>query len=219
MKRLVKRKKSVIVPTRTGHVHQFLVVLTRTDPIVWRRIQVPGAYSFWDLHVAIQDAMGWEDRHLHEFRLLDSRHRLITLGIPTDVTDRERPLIPSWEVFLEDVLESGEWHAPHTQYTYDFGDEWMHVVAHEAIEPAKASRSYPRCLAGARRCPPEDCGGPHRYEELLAALADRKHPEHRAMLDWVGGALDPDDFSPSAVVFDDPRKRWANAFKGPLNGL
>jgi hypothetical protein len=37
---------------------QFLVVLLQTNPLVWRRIQVPGDYSFWDLHVAIQDAMG-----------------------------------------------------------------------------------------------------------------------------------------------------------------
>jgi hypothetical protein len=41
-------------------VHQFLVVLSRTDPLVWRRIQVPEKYSFCDLHVAIQDATcGW----------------------------------------------------------------------------------------------------------------------------------------------------------------
>ena len=29
---------------------------------------LPAAYSFRDLHVAIQDAMGWLDYHLHEFR-------------------------------------------------------------------------------------------------------------------------------------------------------
>ena len=50
-------------------VHQFLVVLSGTNPLVWRRIQVPEQYTFWDLHVAIQDAMGWLDYHLHEFRL------------------------------------------------------------------------------------------------------------------------------------------------------
>jgi hypothetical protein len=33
-------------------------VLTGTDPLIWRRIQVPLDHSFWDLHVAIQDAMG-----------------------------------------------------------------------------------------------------------------------------------------------------------------
>ena len=48
-------------------VHQFLIVLPNTEPLVWRRIQVPESYSLWDLHVAIQDAMGWSDCHLHEF--------------------------------------------------------------------------------------------------------------------------------------------------------
>ncbi len=40
-------------------VRQFLIVLIGIDPLVWRRIHVPEAYSFWDLHVTIQDAMGW----------------------------------------------------------------------------------------------------------------------------------------------------------------
>jgi hypothetical protein len=57
--------------TRLKLVHQFLIVLTGTDPLVWRRLQVPERYSFWDLHVAIQDAMRWLDCHLHEFRLFD----------------------------------------------------------------------------------------------------------------------------------------------------
>ena len=48
-------------------VYQFKITLKDTKPPVWRRIQVPGNYTFWDLHVAIQDAMGWTDYHLHEF--------------------------------------------------------------------------------------------------------------------------------------------------------
>jgi len=37
-------------------------------PGVWRRIQVPEDYTFFDLHVAIQDAMhGWMNYHLHIF--------------------------------------------------------------------------------------------------------------------------------------------------------
>ena len=57
--------------TRPKLVHQFLVVLSGTDPLVWRRIQVPERYSFWDLHVAIQSAFAWMDKHLHEFRPWD----------------------------------------------------------------------------------------------------------------------------------------------------
>lgn len=39
-------------PDTPDHVHQFLVVLSGTDLLVWRRIQVPPVYSFWDFHVA-----------------------------------------------------------------------------------------------------------------------------------------------------------------------
>jgi hypothetical protein len=43
---------------------------------------VPQRYSFWDLHVAIQDAMGWLDYHLHEFRLLDTAERnVVSIGL------------------------------------------------------------------------------------------------------------------------------------------
>ena len=53
-------------PTR---VYQFKLLLLAVAPPVWRRIQVPETYSFWDLHVALQDAMGWLDYHLHLFRV------------------------------------------------------------------------------------------------------------------------------------------------------
>jgi len=83
-------------------VHQFLIALSGTDPLVWRRIQVPERYSFWDLH---------------------------------------------------------------------------------------------------------------GYAEFLQIIADRRHPEHRSMIEWVGGAYDADAFDPRGVVFDDPRKRFKKAFK------
>ena len=35
-------------------VYHFEVTLEEVDPRIWREIQVPNDYSFWDLHVAIQ---------------------------------------------------------------------------------------------------------------------------------------------------------------------
>lgn len=218
MARTPKRTKLAGRAKRPHLVHQFLIVLTGTNPLVWRRIQVPDTYTFWDLHVAIQDAMGWEDRHLHEFRLLDSRDKPIAIGIPTDMNDAKRPATPGWKVSLAEIFESRSWHALPALYAYDFGDDWAHVLTHEGIEPAKASLNYPRCLSGARRCPPEDCGGAHSYEEFLKVIANRKHPEHAAMLEWVGGTYDPDDFTPAGVVFDDPKKRWTVAFARSSHG-
>lgn len=53
------------------NVYQFRIDLNDISPPIWRRIQVPETYTFFDLHVAIQNAMGWEDYHMHEFYITD----------------------------------------------------------------------------------------------------------------------------------------------------
>jgi hypothetical protein len=193
------------------NVLQFLIILVGTDPLVWRRIQVPGKYSFWDLHVAIQDAMGWKDYHLHEFKVADREGRVERVGIPDEDGFDDRPRLPGWEVPIANWF--GYYGAQPALYNYDFGDDWDHVVAYEGMHSAVSGTKYPRCLAGACACPPEDCGGVSGYAEFLHAIRDRRHPEHRAMLDWIGRPFDPNDFDPSQVSFDDPRKRWKRAFQ------
>ena len=84
---------------------------------------------------------------------------------------------------------------------------------HEGMESAEDGLTYPRCVSGARRCPPEDCGGVHGYAEFLRTIADRNHPEHESTLQCAGGTFHPDAFDPRAVVFDDPRKRRKKAFE------
>jgi hypothetical protein len=194
-------------------VHQFLVVLSGTDPLVWRRIQIPEKYSFWGLHVAIQDAMGWLDCHLHEFRLLDAAEKqLVSIGIPTDDDPEDRRVIAGKDVQLSKFFDQRNSYVAPAMYAYDFGDDWQHVLVHEGVESADG-RKYPRCVAGEGRCPPEDCGGVHGYAELLQVIADPQHEEHESTLQWVGGTFDPDAFDPAAVKFDDPRKRWKKAFE------
>jgi hypothetical protein len=195
-------------------VHQFLIALSHVDPLVWRRIQVPQSYTFWDLHVAIQDAMGWEDRHLHEFRLFDDQtSKVVSIGLPTDMMSPDRPIAPGWTVPLSRHFESREWLGLPILYAYDFGDGWEHALIHEGMQTAKRSAKYPRCVSGARRCPPEDCGGPHGYAELLKIIASPKHPQHKSMIEWIGGAFDPDSFDPKRVAFDNPKERWTKAFR------
>jgi hypothetical protein len=100
-------------------------------------------------------------------------------------------------------------------YEYDFGDGWKHSVTLEAIVARQDGRKYPVCVAGARACPPEDCGGPPGYDNLLAAIRDPDHEDHESVLEWLGGRFDPERFDPSRVKFDDPRKRWKLAFAPP----
>jgi hypothetical protein len=43
-------------------------------------------------------------------------------------------------------------------YEYDFGDSWGHELRVEKMSKPNPRFSSPCCLAGARACPPEDCG-------------------------------------------------------------
>jgi hypothetical protein len=45
-------------------------------------------------------------------------------------------------------------------------------------------KNYPVCLAGEGNTPPEDVGGEPGYEEFLAIMADKTHPDHNHMEIW-----------------------------------
>jgi hypothetical protein len=107
-------------------------------------------------------------------------------------------------------------HAPGTraEYAYDFRDGWEHEVRLVSIAAREPRTKYPRCVAGERACPPEDCGGPGGYAQLLKVLKNPRHKEHREMLEWIGRPFDASAFDPCGVHFDNPKKRWRIAFGG-----
>jgi len=192
-------------------VHQFKITLQDVKPVVWRRIQTPARYSFWDLHVAIQDAMGWKDKHLHEFRILHPEKReLESIGIPDDDDfGPDTDVVPGWERSVAKYF-SGE--NPSATYVYDFGDDWNHEVVLEQTVSAAKPLPQPVCLDGGGACPPEDCGGPNGYAEFLRAIKKPGSPRGGELLEWVGGSFDPRGFDVKDVLFDDPAARWEWSF-------
>ena len=159
------------------------VTLRDTKPPIWRRLVMPGEMTLGDLHQAIQAVMGWDDAHLHAFDIAGQDY---SGPYSVDgVADEER-------LSLNAVLKSG---VRRFTYTYDFGDNWHHVVLIERPRRALEAGSYPACIAGKRHCPPEDCGGPWGYQDLLAVLADPTHPDYAERVEWVGEDFDPDAFS------------------------
>jgi hypothetical protein len=195
-----------------GEVYEFRVILLEVAPPIWRTIQVPGTYSFWDLHVAIQDSMGWLDYHLHLFRVnRPGTGDVVQIGIPDeDAFEGDEPILPGWEVPIASHLTRP---GAAARYEYDFGDGWEHEVTLEAIVPRQKGIRYPRCLAGERACPPEDCGGVGGYEDLMAVMRDPTHEEYESTLRWLGGGrFDPERFNAKTVKFDHPGKRWDLAF-------
>lgn len=184
-------------------VYQFKITLQGSKPPIWRRIQVPGSYSFWDLHVAIQDAMGWLDCHLHQFEVMDPKYgEEVFIGIPDNGGWGDVRVLPEWKTSIAPYFS----HTSQALYEYDFGDSWSHKILLEKILSPEQDVQYPLCLAGKRACPPEDCGGIWGYEVLLEIMKDPNHEEYEERLEWVGDDFDPETFNPDSVVFDDPKK-------------
>ena len=73
---------------------------------------------------------------------------------------------------------------------YDFGDEWTHTVTVEEIRPGGPHNTF-TILDGDGACPPEDTGGPVRYQYLLDALADPSSPAHADAVDRLGADFHP----------------------------
>jgi hypothetical protein len=196
-------------------VYQFKVLLLRVAPPIWRSIQVPETYSFWDLHVALQDAMGWLDYHLHLFRVITpATAKVVQIGIPDDDPfEGDEPTLPGWEIPIADYFSRPGLVA---QYEYDFGDGWEHELTFEAIVQRQHGKKYPLCVGGARACPPEDCGGVGGYETLLTVIQTPTHEEYASTLQWLGGRFDPEKFDPRKVRFDDPARRYELAFEEPF---
>lgn len=194
---------------KSNLIYQFKITLKDINPPIWRRIQVPKTYTFWELHVAIQDAMGWYDCHLHEFKLINPlTDTEINIGIP-DEEYEDYKVLPSWKQKIANyfILEN-QW----VNYIYDFGDYWKHRITLEKILPIEKNITYPRCIKGRRACPPEDCGGPYNYDDFLESIRNPNDEQHEEMLEWVGGEFDSEHFDPNEVTFDDPAERFKIAF-------
>lgn len=192
-------------------VYQFKITLRGTRPPIWRRIQVPETYTFWDLHVAIQNAMGWLDYHLHEFEIVNPSTDIIEeIGVPDEDFELDREVLPGWKRKIADYFTMDNTKA---DYTYDFGDNWEHMIKLEKILPRDNDIKYPICIAGKRACPPEDCGGFWGYGDFLKIIMNPNHEKHEEMLEWAGGEFDPEHFDIKEVHFDDPDKRWEIAFR------
>jgi hypothetical protein len=172
---------------------QLKINLRGTKPLIWRRILVEQMMTFDQLHHTIQLVMGWTNSHLHEFIVNGTR-----IGQSFDNLDADHgaELIDSSTVTLESILSPTDLRFI---YLYDFGDSWEHELLIEKRLSRDEMTNYPDCVGGKLNCPPENCGGIPGFYELLATLADKRHPERKEMLAWLGGTYDTQTFNQEEV--------------------
>lgn len=172
----------------TLKIYTLKITLTGTHPTVWRRVQVPSSMLLSDLHYLIQYTMGWEDAHLHEFEKEEVCY--------TDEVNEELPSVQYGGMMIADLLkESGD----RMIYRYDFGDNWEHEVELEEVTVPLEGSVFRVCTEGARKCPPEDCGGVRGYQRMLLILNDPDDPEREEYLNWLGGPYNPDEWKSSLL--------------------
>ncbi len=165
-------------------VLQVRITLMEVDgPPVWRRVLIPAAYPLDRVHAVIQAAMGWQNCHMHAFRIGD-----VSYG-PPDPYD-ELGFLDERKVRLGDLAAT----ADRIEYEYDFGDGWEHELVIEARTTAQDGDIYPSCVTGEGACPPEDCGGVYGFADFKELLAGPPSTERDEMLEWAGGGYDPAHF-------------------------
>jgi Plasmid pRiA4b ORF-3-like protein len=186
-------------PKFTPPIYELRITLTGIDPPIWRRIQVPSSLKLCCLHSAFQMVMGWTDSHLHQFEN-DGK----SWGVPEWDEFDEFDLIDESKTHLGTVLRS---EGDSVRYLYDFGDAWQHAVVLEKIQRVEVALKHPICLGGERRCPPEDVGGVHGYQEFLDVILDPRHEQYKQLVRWAGGHFH-DEFRFKTVNAKLSRMRW-----------
>ena len=187
------KRSSVAAPK--GVLFQLKVVLMDIRPPIWRTFLVPSNTTLSEFHEILQIVMGWEDYHLHEFKIGGHDYG------PPDPERYGPPAKDERDAVLSEVapIEGAK-----IVYEYDFGDSWIPQITVEKVLPAGLEKGpqqrCPVCLGGARACPLEDCGGPPGYDELVKALKDKSasDDERAQLLEWAGD-FEPEEFDLKAV--------------------
>ncbi len=172
-------------------IYQLKIALARSEPLIWRRVLVPGDFTLAALHEVIQRVMPWSDEHVHEFDIDGVCYRRSPresgFGGPKQLNESH--------AMLKEVLPAlGKFF----RYEYDFGDSWLHDIKVEKVLSRDKDAVYPFCLAGENACPPEDCGGIFGYYDKLETIKDPTHPDYEDFKDWMG-KFDPAAFSLDAA--------------------
>lgn len=175
-------KRKARKPKRAITLH---LAVRDVSPRVWRQLRVPDTLWLSRLHDTIQILFSWYDYQLHRFNVNG-----VLYGNPGKaegdaiVEDDRDFMLADLELAAKEAFE----------YQYFFGDGWTVDIRVERVETTADAPKHPECLDGKLNGPPEDCGGPEGYKEILYSFKHPDEPVSKEWLDWLGDAFDPADF-------------------------
>jgi hypothetical protein len=185
------KKDDKQVPSYILHIS-----ITFSDPLIWRRVQVPGTFTLAQLHDIIQLSMGWSDSHVHQFLIGKISYE------PTRRSNvpRESKRFDEYKYKLHSLEEGMRFIFT---YLYEAGEGWEHEIQLEEIVPPTRQLKHPILLSGEMACPPETVGDIHEYHQLITALESPDSKNQNNLYELTGRP----DFDPSYFDLEAAKKR------------
>jgi hypothetical protein len=168
--------------------YQLKIQLNRIKPSVYRKILVKPNLKLSVLHDIIQIVMPWGGHHLHQFEIFGQNYSDDVDNSPLDSMD---DIISSNKIKLNQIFNTLK---QKIYYEYDFGDYWLHTITFEKEVELK-EKFKAKLIGGKNACPPDDCGGPYGYYELLEIINNPEHEDYEDRLEWLGPDFDSTYFN------------------------
>ena len=200
-----------------GSIYSLRVELEEIEPVIYRALLVRGTIGLDLLHAILQVAIGWTNSHLHKFSIGDSEYSDPEFNLNEDAFEGQKLVEDEAIVNLQEV---GPQKGFQFGYEYDFGDSWEHRITVADILPDDGTLAgFAECIDGKRACPPEDCGGTGGYADFVETINNPEHEEYESMVEWVGGAFDPETFDIKKVNQFLKKIKWENPTVEQLAGV
>lgn len=150
--------------TQSETLYQFKIHIRGISPMICRRSLTRSVTSIAELHYIVQLLMGWQDTYLNCFKIYGKDYGVYHDG---GLMFSDDPM----SVLLQDLRlrTNGKF-----TYQYNFTENWQHVIRLEKILPPDPTMKHSVCLDGKRASPPEDIGGPERYDQFISHLFSRQ---------------------------------------------
>lgn len=171
-------------------VEYHLRMKLNNSPIpIWREVKVPSNISLEFLAYVINDAMGWQGYHMHQF-VIDGTFYESTESLKQD-ENFILPFSPTIKKFdsntfaLSDIFkEKGK----RIKYEYDFGDGWEHDVWLKGMRTYEEGEALTlKVVKGVGMDPLEDCGGIRGLADIINIISKkRRTADEKAKLEWFG---------------------------------
>ncbi len=173
------------ITTVTNPAIVFSIFLPLGESGAERVVAVSPDMTFRQFHRIIQRCFEWQDYHMHEFEVMNGGDLVARVVMPGDDEDFGEPEQRFYDRRMEKIKLS-TYFPKYRQmnYTYDFGDDWLHQITLEQyIEDY--SGNLPALLSGSGDAPPEDVGGEYGFVDFQDIICDKNNPECDEMLEWA----------------------------------